>query len=145
GKIRRGGGVVAVLVENGKVFALDLSRDPAIATLADLLHLPNPLQACRGLIDTGVAPEPLGAQTFLAPIDRQEVWAAGVTYKRSKIAREEESRSGAIFYDKVYEAARPELFFKANPHRVAGPGEAIHIRRDATWNVPEPELTLVFS
>jgi 2-dehydro-3-deoxy-D-arabinonate dehydratase len=83
----------------------------------------------------------------LAPIDNQEVWAAGVTYLRSKAARMDESKnSGAdIFYDKVYEADRPELFFKANPLRVAGPNQPVRIRKDSTWNVPEPELTLFIS
>ena len=82
--------------------------------------------------------------TPLAPIDQQEIWAAGVTYRRSKEARMEESKEsgGANFYDKVYDAERPELFFKALPHRVAGPNESVNIRRDSTWNVPEPELTL---
>jgi 2-dehydro-3-deoxy-D-arabinonate dehydratase len=82
-----------------------------------------------------------------APIGTQEVWAAGVTYLRSKTARMEESREsgGASFYDRVYDAPRPELFFKANPSRVAGTNESVRIRRDSTWNVPEPELTLVIS
>lgn len=79
-----------------------------------------------------------------APIGNQEVWAAGVTYLRSRDARMEESKeSGAAdVYQKVYEADRPELFFKALPARVAGPGEHVFIRSDSTWNVPEPELTL---
>ena len=85
-----------------------------------------------------------GAQ---APIGRQEVWAAGVTYLRSREARMEESKKsgGADFYDKVYEAERPELFFKSLPQRVAGPGQQVYIRRDSAWNVPEPELTLFVS
>ncbi|HXB32930.1 MAG TPA: fumarylacetoacetate hydrolase family protein [Puia sp.] len=83
-------------------------------------------------------------QDLLAPIGSQEVWAAGVTYLRSRDARMEESREsgGASFYDKVYEAERPELFFKSQPHRVAAHGEKVYIRRDSSWNVPEPELTL---
>jgi 2-dehydro-3-deoxy-D-arabinonate dehydratase len=82
-----------------------------------------------------------------APIGSQEVWAAGVTYQRSKAARMEESQEsgGAIFYDKVYEAERPELFFKATAQRVAGPGTTVRIRKDSTWDVPEPELTLVIT
>ncbi|MBX3255481.1 MAG: fumarylacetoacetate hydrolase family protein [Chitinophagaceae bacterium] len=78
------------------------------------------------------------------PVQSQEVWAAGVTYLRSRDARMEESKEsgGATFYDKVYEAERPELFFKSLPHRVAGTGQDVYIRRDSTWNVPEPELTL---
>lgn len=83
-------------------------------------------------------------QDLLAPIGSQEVWAAGVTYLRSRDARMEESKEsgGASFYDKVYEAERPELFFKALAHRVAAHGEKVYIRRDSSWNVPEPELTL---
>ncbi len=82
--------------------------------------------------------------TPLAPIGRQEVWAAGVTYYRSRDARIAESQdaAGGDFYARVYEAARPELFFKSSPHRVVGPGGAVRIRGDARWNVPEPELTL---
>jgi len=80
----------------------------------------------------------------VAPIGQQEVWAAGVTYYRSRAARIEESKSsgGGDFYDRVYSATRPELFFKATPHRVAGPGQEVRIRRDSEWNVPEPELAL---
>ncbi|HET9086130.1 MAG TPA: fumarylacetoacetate hydrolase family protein [Acidobacteriaceae bacterium] len=79
-----------------------------------------------------------------APIESQEVWAAGVTYYRSRSARIEESKDagGGDFYDRVYSAERPELFFKATPHRVAGPDAKVRIRRDATWSVPEPELAL---
>ncbi|HEV3251078.1 MAG TPA: fumarylacetoacetate hydrolase family protein [Puia sp.] len=78
------------------------------------------------------------------PVGQQEVWAAGVTYLRSREARMEESKQsgGADFYDKVYEAERPELFFKAIPQRIAGHRQEVYIRRDSTWNVPEPELTL---
>jgi 2-dehydro-3-deoxy-D-arabinonate dehydratase len=79
-----------------------------------------------------------------APIGQQEVWAAGVTYLRSRDARKEESKDsgGASMYDKVYDADRPELFFKSLPHRVAGHKQHVNIRKDSTWNVPEPELTL---
>jgi 2-dehydro-3-deoxy-D-arabinonate dehydratase len=87
------------------------------------------------------------ASTPLAPIDSQEVWAAGVTYYRSRTARmaESEVAGGGSFYDRVYTAERPELFFKALAHRVAGPEEKVRIRRDSKWNVPEPELALVIS
>jgi 2-dehydro-3-deoxy-D-arabinonate dehydratase len=86
-------------------------------------------------------PEPA---VLRAPIESQEVWAAGVTYLRSRTARMAESKAagGGDFYDRVYEAERPELFFKATPHRVVGPGGAVRIRSDSKWNVPEPELTL---
>ncbi|MEO8562159.1 MAG: fumarylacetoacetate hydrolase family protein [bacterium] len=82
--------------------------------------------------------------TYLAPIGTQEVWAAGVTYFRSRTARMEESRDagGGTFYDRVYDAERPELFFKATAWRVRGPGEGIRVRADARWSVPEPELAL---
>ncbi|MFL6350964.1 MAG: fumarylacetoacetate hydrolase family protein [Bryobacteraceae bacterium] len=82
-----------------------------------------------------------------APIGTQEVWAAGVTYYRSRDARIQESKSsgGGDFYDRVYSADRPELFFKASPHRVAGPNGKVAIRDDATWSVPEPELTLLIT
>jgi len=81
------------------------------------------------------------------PMGNQELWAAGVTYLRSKEAREKESAQsgGGSFYDKVYDAKRPELFFKSLPHRVAGNQSVVHIRRDSSWDVPEPELTLFVS
>ena len=81
---------------------------------------------------------------LLPPIGSQEVWAAGVTYYRSKEARMDESKvsGGATFYDKVYDADRPKLFFKSTPHRVVGHNDFVYIRKDSTWNVPEPELTL---
>ena len=86
-------------------------------------------------------------QDLLAPIGSQEVWAAGVTYHRSRNARMEESESagGGNFYDRVYQAERPELFFKATPHRVVGAGGEVAIRGDARWSVPEPELALLVS
>ncbi len=86
-------------------------------------------------------------QTPLAPITDQEIWAAGVTYFRSKNARMEESQDagGGDFYDRVYEAARPEIFMKATAQRAVGPGEVMHRRSDSKWTVPEPELTLVIT
>jgi 2-dehydro-3-deoxy-D-arabinonate dehydratase len=90
-------------------------------------------------------PEIEAPTTLLAPIGAQEVWAAGVTYWRSRDARMGESKAagGGSFYDRVYEAERPELFFKATPHRVVAPGGQLRLRRDARWIVPEPELVLV--
>jgi 2-dehydro-3-deoxy-D-arabinonate dehydratase len=87
------------------------------------------------------------AAELLAPIGRQEVWAAGVTYYRSRGARMEESRDagGGSFYDRVYSAERPELFFKSTASRTVGTGGKVRIRADATWSVPEPELTLLVS
>ena len=85
--------------------------------------------------------------TVLAPVGNQEIWAAGVTYYRSRTARMEESKDagGGNFYDRVYVAERPELFFKAAGWRVVGPGKPVRIRSDAKWSVPEPELTLVIN
>ncbi|WP_153659005.1 fumarylacetoacetate hydrolase family protein [Chitinophaga sp. SYP-B3965] len=95
-------------------------------------------------IDTITAESIIGNE-LQAPIATQEVWAAGVTYFRSRTARMEESEGGADFYDKVYAAERPELFFKATPHRVSGHNQVVFIREDSTWDVPEPELTLFVS
>ena len=89
----------------------------------------------------------LQEKNLLAPIGTQEVWAAGVTYLRSKVARMEESKEsgGATFYDKVYDAERPELFFKSTPGRVVPPHGKVRIRKDSSWDVPEPELVLVIA
>lgn len=98
-----------------------------------------------GIANHGESVPALGEQDLVAPIGTQEVWAAGVTYFRSRNARMEESKDagGGSFYDRVYSAERPELFFKSTPNRVVGPGQPVRIRRDASWSVPEPELTLV--
>ncbi len=124
--LERGGEWVEVPRDAGTF----LERDDLPAYLADL-H--------------GLAADAPGE--LLAPIVHQEVWAAGVTYFRSRTARMEEAKtgSGGHFYDLVYAADRPELFFKSAPWRVVGPGGTVRIRRDATWNVPEPELALVIS
>jgi len=81
----------------------------------------------------------------VAPVGNQELWACGVTYLRSKIGRQEESKDagGGDFYARVYEAERPEVFFKSTPHRIVGHGAKVNIRKDSTWDVPESELTLV--
>src|SRR5713101_10014331 len=116
-----------------------------VRSLSDILHSHDPAATASDLIDENAQMLPLEDVTLLAPIDEQEVWAAGVTYKRSQEARERESNGAAQFYDLVYSASRPELFFKANPGRVVGPGGRVHIRRDSKWSVPEPELALVIS
>lgn len=121
---------------------LDLDGSGA-ATLQDILAMENPAEAASAMpVKSTVA---AADAQLLAPIDAQEVWAAGVTYKRSQTARMEESEAAASCYDRVYNSPRPEIFFKATPHRVRGHGEALRIRQDATWNVPEPELTLVLN
>ncbi len=110
-------------------------------------HLPQLLRSESShweKIDAEKAEE-LKAEGLLSPMGNQEIWAAGVTYYRSRTARMEESQDagGADFYDKVYGADRPELFFKATASRVSNPGETVNIRKDSTWDVPEPELTLL--
>ncbi|HEV8283099.1 MAG TPA: fumarylacetoacetate hydrolase family protein [Chitinophagaceae bacterium] len=96
----------------------------------------------------GLSPSQNNPNDILAPVgSKQELWACGVTYLRSKIGRQEESKDagGGDFYARVYEAERPEVFFKANPHRIVGPNDKVRIRKDSTWDVPEPELTLIVS
>lgn len=120
---------------------LDLGN---FADLSDLLATPDVMKAASSLRPTGQV-IPMARAQLLPPIDRQEVWAAGVTYKRSQTARMEESEAAASCYDRVYRSARPEIFFKATVGRVRGSGQELRIRSDAQWNVPEPELTLVLS
>lgn len=110
-----------------------------------LLARPDLLSHLTTQLNAGKCPQASAPTTILAPILTQEVWAAGVTYLRSRNARMEESKSSATVYDRVYEAERPELFFKAAGHRVIPSGGTVRIRRDSKWNVPEPELTLLLS
>jgi 2-dehydro-3-deoxy-D-arabinonate dehydratase len=127
-------GIVAKPAPDFTIDALFSATDPvALATAAFLAGAPAKLL--------------LPADKLSPVISNQEVWAAGVTYLRSKSARVAESRDagGGTFYDRVYEADRPELFFKGTPHRVAAPGAHVRIRSDSRWNVPEPELTLAIS
>ncbi len=129
-------------VDVNQLFPLQLGGD--FGSLADLLAAENPIAAVQSLA-TG-DPVPVSESVrWLPPIDDQEVWAAGVTYKRSQTARMEESEAAASCYDRVYNADRPELFFKATPHRVSGHLQPLRIRADSTWNVPEPEVTLALS
>jgi 2-dehydro-3-deoxy-D-arabinonate dehydratase len=139
------GGIRVGLVEGGHVRLLSLEESIGVHSLSDVLHSADPAGVVRDLIDDNAPSHPTHEMTLLAPIDQQEVWAAGVTYKRSREARERESVGAASFYDRVYAANRPELFFKATPHRVADPGAAVRIRGDSRWSVPEPELALVLS
>lgn len=123
---------------------VDLSA-AGVDRLSRWLEGPTPVQAIEALSSLALPRIPVAEVQLLAPIDEQEVWAAGVTYLRSKKARMEESDFSASAYDRVYEAPRPELFFKALPQKVSGPGGPVGIRRDARWNVPEPELALYFN
>jgi len=115
--------------------------------LSELLHASDPVALALEWSEANANHEGIALDTvqLLAPIDRQEIWGAGVTYERSKQARKEESEQGGSFYDLVYTADRPELFFKATPSRVVGPDRPIRVRRDTRWCVPEPELALVLS
>jgi 2-dehydro-3-deoxy-D-arabinonate dehydratase len=117
-----------------------------LGSMAQWLRHDHPLLVARLAGERARSATPLVTEVeLLAPVDSQEVWASGVTYERSKVARMEESEGGGDFYDRVYDAERPELFFKAAPWRVVPPGGSVRIRRDSTWDVPEPELTLVLS
>jgi 2-dehydro-3-deoxy-D-arabinonate dehydratase len=132
-----------VILEQGGTF-----RRPAKpVSLDEIFTADDPgRRVAEALADATAIPAPAEA-TLLAPIQNQEVWASGVTYLRSMTARMEEAREagGGNFYDRVYHAERPELFFKATPHRVIGPGGKVRIRSDSKWNVPEPELMLAIN
>jgi 2-dehydro-3-deoxy-D-arabinonate dehydratase len=123
---------------------LDLS-DAGVSHLVSLLETGNLLEQIETLSQQSLIRLSLNQIQVLSPVERQEVWAAGVTYLRSKKARMEESNFSANAYDCVYSAPRPELFFKSLPEKVVGPGEPVGIRMDAKWNVPEPELALVIN
>jgi 2-dehydro-3-deoxy-D-arabinonate dehydratase len=128
------------IVDDDTIVVLNL--DAEVPSLAAILESDDPQAVASSRHGDRL---PLDRVDILAPIDEQEVWAAGVTYKRSQTARMEESEAAASCYDRVYASPRPELFLKATPNRVAGPGQPVRIRVDAEWNVPEPELTLVIN
>ena len=142
------------VIADGQLYDLTDLGQPQMATLCDWLksaagRVPEALEDLSHAVSLA---EPLGAVDdllahglqLLAPIDEQEVWAAGVTYEMSREARMRESQEPTI-YGSVYTAERPELFFKATPHRVSGPDSPVCIRDDSTWNVPEAELTLLLT
>ena len=122
-----------------------VSEFAAAGSLGDLLALP--LNRIRAICaDPGGATLPVRDVELLAPVDgRMEVWAAGVTYERSRTARMAESEQSADIYDRVYAAERPELFFKSAAWRVSGPGQPVSVRADSTIDVPEPELAVVLN
>ena len=125
-----------------QILPLSNSAGQPLSTLSEVWEQPDPVAAIRSSVDQRQTPRSVTDVRLLAPLDQQEVWAAGVTYYRSRTARMEESERAAYFYDLVYDADRPELFFKANPHRVVGPGDAVRLRSDAAGTC-EPELGLV--
>lgn len=147
------------VVSNEQVYDLTGTGEAAFASLAtwlDWISRHGADQAASDLAEVTATLMPLYAWAdlqrppdshqphLLPPLDAQEVWGAGVTYRRSREAREEESNKIGV-YDKVYTAPRPELFLKATPHRVVGPHDFIRARADAHWTVPEPELTVLIS
>ena len=127
--------------QDGKYYLVPETSWDALVTHADLGGY------LRSVVSQGKPAADFASAQILAPIATQEVWAAGVTYYRSRSARMEEAKSagGGDFYDRVYSAERPELFFKAMASRVAAPGTSVRIRSDSKWNVPEPELTLLIN
>lgn len=133
---------VGIFAEDGTI--IDVT-DAGIASLVNLFEASDLVHRLSAFADRTLSRHALKEVRLLGPVERQEVWAVGVTYLRSKKARMEESDFSATAYDKVYEAARPELFFKSMPEKVVGPGEPVGIRSDAKWNVPEPELAFVIN
>lgn len=141
-RIQINGRPTAALVDGSSVVPLSNS-DGSPAVLSSLLAASDIAAAAGKLVKS--TPIALEQVQWLPVADQQEVWAAGVTYKRSQTARMEESEAAASCYDRVYTAARPEIFFKATPSRCSGHLGPLRIRVDATWNVPEPELALVIN
>lgn len=123
---------------------LDLTA-AGVESITSVLESADPKQRLADLSESDLAEVSRDDVTLLSPIEVQEVWAAGVTYLRSKDARMEESDFSATAYDRVYDAPRPEIFFKSLPEKVVACGEAVGIREDAKWNVPEPELVLMMN
>jgi len=136
-------GVRIGLIQNGSTVG-DLTA-AGVARLTSLLERADLAGELVRLSQAGLPEHSLERIRILTPVESQEVWAAGVTYLRSKQARMEESEFSASAYDRVYDAVRPEIFFKSLPDKVVSPGGAVGIRRDAAWSVPEPELALVMN
>jgi 2-dehydro-3-deoxy-D-arabinonate dehydratase len=134
-------GIGAVITDD---VVIDLAS-AGVGSLASILDAADPTATARSAVARSTVRFPLADVALLPPVERQEVWAAGVTYLRSKTARMEESDFSATAYDRVYDAERPEIFFKALGEKAVGPDAAVGIRGDATWNVPEPELALVMN
>lgn len=133
-----------ILIESKELFYLENSDwdefvnvDDLFSKVKNLISTKTPIENAKELIQSELLP----------PIQSQEIWASGVTYFNSKLARQEESKDagGGDFYARVYEASRPELFFKSTANRAVGSGGKVRIRKDSTWDVPEPELTLLIN
>ncbi|HMB99883.1 MAG TPA: fumarylacetoacetate hydrolase family protein [Flavobacteriaceae bacterium] len=133
-----------ILIQSGNSFYLTnedwdefINNDDLFVTLNQLVSTLNPIDNAQDLIESHL----------LVPMQSQELWASGVTYYNSKLGRQEESKDagGGDYYERVYNADRPELFFKATVNRTVPSGGKVNIRKDSTWDVPEPELTLVIT
>lgn len=135
---------VCIGLAKGDNALLDLTA-AGVESITSVLESADPKQRLADLSESDLAEVSRDDVTLLSPIEVQEVWAAGVTYLRSKDARMEESDFSATAYDRVYDAPRPEIFFKSLPEKVVACGEAVGIREDAKWNVPEPELVLMMN
>lgn len=138
-----GSEVRAGLIKNDQT-VFDLTT-AGIQRISQLLERSDLMDELSRLSDAGLPEHRLDSVRMLTPVEAQEVWAAGVTYLRSKEARIVESEFSANAYDRVYSAVRPEIFFKSLPEKVVSPAETVGIRKDARWNVPEPELALVIN
>jgi 2-dehydro-3-deoxy-D-arabinonate dehydratase len=138
------GNAVHVGLDDGGAHLRDLSAAGA-TTLSQLFETADPVAAVNRMNHGKLPRIEVASVRFAPPVERQEVWAAGVTYLRSKAARMEESDFSATAYDRVYDADRPEIFFKSIAEKVVTSGDAVGIRRDARWSVPEPELALVLN
>jgi 2-dehydro-3-deoxy-D-arabinonate dehydratase len=137
-------GAIRVGVPTEDQMVVDLTAG-GVNQLTAILESADPVGELRRLAGSNLPRLPRADVQLCAPVERQEVWAAGVTYLRSKKARMEESDFSANAYDRVYDAARPEIFFKSLAEKVVATGEPVGIRSDAKWNVPEPELALVMN
>ena len=133
---------VGLLIDETSLLDLSAAGVPSLSSLLDSEDLVPRLSQ---LSEERLPRLSVKEVSLSTPVERQEVWAAGVTYLRSKKARMEESDFSASAYDRVYEADRPELFFKSLPEKVVSPNEPVGIRQDARWNVPEPELALMIN
>jgi 2-dehydro-3-deoxy-D-arabinonate dehydratase len=141
-KNKQGETHVGLVADDSTLLDLALA---GITQMQPLLESDDPIAQVNKLSKQNLPRVSLSEIQLCAPVERQEVWAAGVTYLRSKNARMEESDFSATAYNKVYAAERPEIFFKSLPEKVVGTGEPVGIRKDARWNVPEPELALVMN
>ena len=134
-------GQLATIIEDENCYQFEVENWDLLLNQENLYHH---LKSISSTLSTVNLADNFLDASFDPPMESQEIWAAGVTYLKSKTARMEEAKDagGDLFYDKVYEAPRPEIFFKASKQRTVGHKDHVNIRRDSTWDVPEPELTM---